>query len=239
MNNDKHNGVMVPEVNIPNTMRYAFDQLKTPYGIRDLSARLIYCNQPAADLLGAKSPNDIIGKYDREIDNALFSVEGVVEEFDAQYKRVISTQEPFSTLELHPHALDYPYIFKKMPFYNNNHECVGMFGYNIELTVYSLNDYVKGHMPGSLLLNKPDDTFTERECEVMFYRLQGLKSKEAAERLNLSLNTFNNYMQRIYIKAKVTEIAELREFCEKRNFNHYLPKRFLTKESINYSDSIT
>ncbi|WP_413727924.1 PAS domain-containing protein [Sodalis sp. RH19] len=238
MNNDKCKSSIVPEINIPNSMRYAFDQLKTPYGIRDLSARLIYCNQAAADLLGAKSPADIIGKYDCEIDNNLFAVDGVVDEFDNQYKRVIKTQEQFSTLELHPHAVDYPYIFRKMPFYNDNHECVGMFGYNIELTVYSLNDYVKGHMPGSLLLNKPDDTFTERECEIMFYRLQGLKSKEAAERLNLSLNTFNNYMQRIYIKARVTDIGELREFCEKHRYNRYLPKRFLTRESINFGDSI-
>ncbi|WP_413735021.1 helix-turn-helix transcriptional regulator [Sodalis sp. RH21] len=120
-----------------------------------------------------------------------------------------------------------------MPFYNDDHECVGMFGYNVELTVYSLNDYIKGHMPGSLLMNKPDDIFTKRECELVFYRVQGLKSKEAAARLNLSLHTFNNYMQRIYTKACVTKMGEFREYCEKLNYHRYLPKRFLTRESIN------
>ncbi|WP_410014155.1 helix-turn-helix transcriptional regulator [Sodalis sp. C49] len=238
MSNDICKCTVVPEVNITNTMRYVFDQLKSPIAIRDLSSRLVYCNQPLALLADKRSPNEIIGKFDSEFDCAILDTEESIENFAKQYKRIFETQTPFSTLELHPHAVDFPFIFHKIPYFNDKHECIGMLGYNTQLTVYTLNDYVKGHMPGSLLLNKPDDTFTERECEVMFYRLQGLKSKEAAARLNLSLNTFNNYMQKIYNKVHVTEIGELRDFCEKHNYHRYLPKRFLTHEAINFSDSI-
>lgn len=230
--------VKVPEINISNSMRYAFDQIKSPIAVRDLSSRLIYCNQPLADLLSADSPERIMGKYDYEIDSVLLQSENVIEEFDKQYKKVCRTRQPFSTLEIHPHAVDYPYIFKKIPFFDDNHECVGMFGYNVELAVYSLNDYIKGHMPGSLLLNKPDDFFTERECEIMFYRLQGLKSKDAAARLNLSLNTFNNYMQALYTKVGASNLDDFKEYCQQRNYHRYLPKRFLTNEAINFSSSI-
>lgn len=238
MSNDKYKNKIVPEIKMENTMRFAFDQIKSPIAIRDLSARLVYCNQPLAALADKKSPDEIIGKYDKEFDCAIFDSEEAVDTFDKQYKRIFETKTPFATLELHPHAVDFPFIFHKIPYFNDQHECIGMIGYNTQLTVYSLNDFVKGQMPGSLLLNKPDDTFSERECEVMFYRLQGLKSKQAAERLNISLNTFNHYMQRIYTKVHVTEIDELREFCKIRNYHRYLPNRFLKKEAIYFSDSI-
>lgn len=228
----------VPKITISNSMRTMLDQLNNPFGIRDLSSRLIYSNDSFAHFLNCKSAKEIIGKHDRDIDSVFFNCDGIVEEFDKQYKKVSQTQKAFSTLEIHPHAIDYPYIFRKMPFYDDGNECVGMFGYNIQLPIYSLNDYVKGHMPGSMLLNKPDDFFTERECEIMFYRLQGLKAKEAAARLNLALTTFNNYMQRLYYKTGATNLDEFEEFCIKRNYNRYLPARFLTKEAITFSDSI-
>lgn len=50
----------------------------------------------------------------------------------------------------------------------------------------------------------------------MFYILQGLKAKEAAARLNLSINTFNNYMQRIYAKVCVTEMTSDYNFTSKK-----------------------
>src|SRR5476649_2416669 len=125
-----------------------------------------------------------------------------------------------------------------MPFYGDDASYKGMLGYNDLISIYTLNDYIKGKLPGSLLLNKPDDFFTERQCEIMFYRLQGLKAKEVAKRLNLAANTFNNYMQTIYDKACVRNLDEFIEFCEKRNYHRYLPRRFLSKEAITFSSSI-
>lgn len=226
-----------PELCLTNAMRFCFDQMKFGIAIRDLSTRLVYCNQKLANIAD-KSPKEIIGKLDIEIDSKIVDSEEAIEAFDKQYKQIFETQKPFSTLEIHPHALDFPFIFHKAPFYNDEQECVGMVGYNTYLTIYSLNDYVKGHMPGSLLLNKPDDFFTERECEVMFYRLQGMKAKDAASRLNLPLHTFNNHMRLLYDKVNATNIDEFKEFCIKRNYNRYLPKRFLTSEAINFSSSI-
>ncbi|MEA9389529.1 PAS domain-containing protein [Acerihabitans sp. TG2] len=228
----------IPEIKIPNSIVRLLDQLVVPFGIRDKESRIIYANQPLTDIYCMKSPTSIIGKLDCEIECKILEPEGVVAEFDKQYKHTWQTEKSYSTLELHPNALDYPYIFRKMPFFDDNGECIGMFGYNEIINIYTLNDYVKGKMPGSLLLTKPDDFFTERQCEIIFYRLQGLKAKEVANRLNLATNTFNNYMQTLYDKVGANNLDEFIEFCEKRNYHRYLPKRFLTSEAITFSSSI-
>jgi DNA-binding CsgD family transcriptional regulator len=155
-------------------------------------------------------------------------------EFDKQYKKVCKTQKEFSTLEIHPLAFDYPYIFHKKPYYDDDGECIGMFGYNIKMEVFTLNDFVKGNMPGSLLLNKPDNVFTERDCEVMFFRLQGLSHKETATRLNLSPRTVENYMQYLYEKVGVHHFDDFMKFCVDREFHRYLPKRFISKYHLKF-----
>ncbi|WP_413737737.1 helix-turn-helix transcriptional regulator [Sodalis sp. RH21] len=141
------------------------------------------------------------------------------------------------SLEIHPHAVDYPFTVNKIPFRNEANKCIGVLVYTKKLEVYTLNDYVKGNMPGSFLLNKPDDFFTERQCEIMFYRLQGLKAKDAAKRLNLSENTICNYMQTLYDKAGVTNLDEFKSFCEQRNYHRYLPKRFISNKPVDFTCS--
>ncbi len=234
----QHQKKCIPELKLSHSMMRMIDQFPSPYAIRDLEGRLIYGNQPVVELYGVKSTKDIFGKMDAEIKSKIVDTEEAVNEFAKQYRQVCQTEIPFATLELHPAAVDYPYIFNKFPFYNDDNKCVGMFGYARKLAVYTLNDYIKGFMPGSLLLNKPDDFFTERQCEIMFYRLQGLKAKEVAKRLNLSENTICNYMQTLYDKANVVNLAEFKHFCEQRNYHRYLPKRFLSNKPVDFACSI-
>ncbi|MEA9393264.1 PAS domain-containing protein [Acerihabitans sp. TG2] len=228
----------IQEIDLSKCTRSLLDQLNFSFIIRNKEGRLIYCNQATAELYGVKSPSCAMGKLDNEIKSKLFDDVEVVDGFSKQYKKTWETETSYSTLELHPTAVDYPYIFHKIPFFNNNKECVGMFGYDKKLNVYSINDFIKRNLPGSLLLTKPDDYFTERQCEIFFYRLQGLKAKEVAKRLHLAANTFNNYMQTLYDKVGANNLDEFIEFCEKRNYHRYLPKRFLTSEAITFDSSI-
>ncbi len=116
------------------------DQLPFPYGIRNTESRLIYGNDALVNAYGVKSKKDVIGKLDSEIKSVVLAHDDFLEEFDKQYKKAHQSEVGFSTLEIHPLAFDYPYIFHKKPYYNDNNECVGMFGYNIKMEVYSLND---------------------------------------------------------------------------------------------------
>ncbi len=224
----------IPEIKINQSTVNMLDQLPFPYVIRDMESRAIYANDALAELYGVKSKSDIMGKLDIDLDSLVLRFDESLQEFDRQYKKVSHTEKAFSTLEIHPEACDSPYIFHKKPYYDNNGICVGMFGYNLELDVYTLSDYVKGNMPGSLLLNKPDHFFTERNCEVMFFRLQGLTNKETAARLNLSFRTVENYMQVLYEKVGVNHFDDFMEFCVSRDYHRYLPRRFIHKDHLRF-----
>ncbi|WP_213989845.1 PAS and helix-turn-helix domain-containing protein [Sodalis sp. dw_96] len=224
----------VPDLKLSNQMISMLDQFTSPYGIKNLESRYIYVNMAAVSLFGLKSKSDVIGKLDIEIKSKLTEFDDSGLEFIRQDKKVTDSESKLATLEIHPAAVDYPYIVNKIPFYNDEDNCVGLCLFSRNLEVYSLNDFVKGHMPGSLLLNKPDNFFTERNCEVMFFRLQGLSNKETAARLNLSVRTVENYMQILYEKVNVNHFDDFMSFCVEKGYHRYLPKRFIHTNHLKF-----
>ena len=234
----KKNNIVIPEINLPLSVTKTFGGFYFPYVIRNLECRLIYTNQAGAEVYNVKSPKEIIGLFDYEIKCPLMDAENGLAEFDLQYRKVIKTKMPYNTLEVRLKALQYSYIFRKMPCFNENKECVGMVGYNEKLCTYSLNNYIKLRVSGSLLLDKPDDFFSESQCEIMFYRLQGLTVKDVAARLNLTVNTVNNYMQTLYDKTEARNLDDFKEFCERRSYHRYLPQRFITSEAISFGNAM-
>lgn len=224
----------VPEIDIPQALISLLDQMPDPFSIKNLDSRYLYVNPAALRLFDVKKPDDVVGKLDNEIKSKLVEFDNAAEEFQRGDRDVFRTRQTLSTLEIHPLAVDYPYLGHRIPWKNEEGRCIGVMAYTRKLEVYTLNDFVNGHMPGSLLLNKPDEFFTERECEIMFYRLQGLKTKEVAERLNLAEKTISNYMQLLYEKSGVSHFDEFKEFCKKKNYDRYLPRRFIFDNPLDF-----
>lgn len=223
------------DVAVPKILTHILDNLPTPFFIRDKeSTEFIYANVPLAHLVGLSHPDKIIGKIDNEIPCRLFEDENSAKLWQNQVRHISSTHNEISLLEVHPDAIDHPYITKKFPFFNEEGECIGMAGFAKYLEVYSPNDFVKGKLPGSLLLNKPDDFFTEKECEVIFFRLQGMNCKEISKILCLSPRTIENRLAFMYTRAGVNHMDDFQEFCEKRDLHRYLPKRLLLNKKIGF-----
>ncbi|EIC84188.1 PAS domain-containing protein [Serratia sp. M24T3] len=219
---------------LPKMLTHTLNQLPTPFWIRDKSTRYIYANMAMAKLAGLKSPDSIIGRLDNEIPAALLENDDIAKLWQQQVHHVINTQEKFTLLEVHPESVDYPYITKKTPFYNEDNECVGMAVSARFLEVFSPNDFIRGKLPGSLLLSKPDDFFTEKECEIIFFKLQGMSSKDIGNVLHLSPRTIENRLSIMYIRAGVNHLDDFRDFCEKRNLHRYLPGKLLSSKRIGY-----
>jgi len=224
------------ELVLPKMLTRTFDQLPTPFFIRGKDTRFVYANMAAAKLVGLKSPDSIIGRLDDEIPAALFDNDISAKHWQEQVKHVISTQKKISLLEVHPGAVDSPYMSKKVPFYNEKNECVGMVGVIKDLELFSSNDFIRGRLPGSLLLEKPDDFFTEKQCEIIFLKIQGMTSKTMGAMLCRSPRTIENALQNIYSKAGVSHIDDFIEFCQKRSLDRYLPKRFLDPQKFSFKN---
>lgn len=74
----------------------------------------------------------------------------------------------------------------------------------------SPNDFVKGKFPRSLLLNNPDESFTEKECDIVFFKLQRMSSKEIGKILNISNRTVEKRLLDIYQKINENHFDEFR-----------------------------
>ncbi|MFS2222191.1 helix-turn-helix transcriptional regulator [Pantoea sp. B65] len=219
---------------LPRMLTRTLDQLPEPYIIKDLESRFIYANQAVAKLFSLRAPDDMLYKQEHEFQSPLTENEFVVDEWQAQDRKIAQVRKPLIMLEMHPGAVDYPYLVRKVPFYDDNNSCQGVITYCRNLEVFTLKDFVKGNSPGSLLLTKPDDFFTEKECEIIFLKLQGMTSKEVGNRLHLSSRTVDNRMMRLYNKTGVNHFDDFSEFCEQRNYNRYLPKKFILQQKITF-----
>lgn len=230
---------IIPKLNIPQKMTAILDNLPEPYLIRDVHSRNIYANKPMLSVYNLGDKSELVGKLDSEINSPLVKYDNTPDEWVLQDRYVRNARQRMSFLEVHPKSMDYPYIITRLPYYNEQLECEGTICFIDKLKAYSVDDFVTGDMPTSLLLQKPDDFFTEKECEIMFFRIQGMKSKTVANRLGMSENTICNYMQSLYYKTGARHLDDFREFCKRRNYHRYLPKRFLSKHISGYSNLIT
>ncbi|MCW2488610.1 PAS domain-containing protein [Candidatus Symbiopectobacterium sp. NZEC127] len=212
---------------LPRVLVNVLDQHHDPYCIKGLDSRYIYANLSLAKLIGVRTPNDFLHKTEFEFNSRLTENEDVVKEWQYQDKLVSDSKNTLSTLEVHPDAVDYPYIVRKIPFYDKNNQCVGIVTYGKTLQTFTPNDFVNGRCPGSLLLNRPDGFFTEKECEIIFLKLQGRTCKAIGDILFLSPRTIESALQRLYTKVGVSHFDDFAEFCHNKNYHRYLPRRFL------------
>lgn len=226
------------EINLPKMLTSVLDQLPEPYIIKDLQSRYIYANQAVAKLFSLRAPEDMLNKQEYEFKSPLSENELIVDEWQAQDRKISVGRKPLVMLEIHPKAVDYPYMVRKLPFYDNDNHCKGVITCCRNLEVFTLKDFVKGNTPGSLLLTKPDSFFTEKECEIIFLKLQGMTSKEVGARLHISSRTVDNRLMRLYDKTGVNHFDDFSGFCEKRDYHRYLPKKFIQQQKLTFEKKL-
>lgn len=227
--NNEQNNVVIPPM-----LSRMLDLLPEPYCIRTPDSPIIYANLAFAKLASLRSVSDIIDRFDYEIPSCLFENADLCEEWRIQDRKILSDRKSQVMLEVHPNAIDYPYICRKIPFYNNDHQCIGAVHSIKYLEIFTPNDFIRGKFPGSLLLNRPNDFFTEKECEIIFFRLQGMSTKEISKIINLSKRTIENRLSAMYLKAGVNHLDDFSEFCEKINLHRYIPKRIISYSKIGF-----
>lgn len=224
---------------LPKMLTNVLDQHPEPYCIKNTDSVYIYANNSLAKLIGVRSPKDFLHKSEFEFNSRLTENEDVVKEWQYQDRVVCESKKNLRVLELHPTAITHPYLVVKIPFYDNFNQCVGVLSYGKTLKNFVPNRYIYGRFTGSLLLNKPDDFFTEKESEMIFLILQGGGYKSIAEKLLLSLRTVESTFQALYEKVGVSHFDDFSEFCFKNNYNRYFPKRFIENKTILFLDDLT
>lgn len=224
--------IIVPEIIIPDIMRQSFDRMSEPYSIVNCESRYIYANLALAKLVGFNTPDGLIGKLYSEVQARIFDNEQSLNAWWEQDKQVINNpNKPMKMLEIHPEAAISPFTVEKIPLLEGG-KVVGLIHHNRYVEVLKPNGFIKGRKPGSLLLNIPDKDFNERECEIIFLKLQGVTCRQMANILNRSRRTIENRLQSIYDKMGVSNYEDFTNYCEVKNLDRYLPRRYLDSQRI-------
>ena len=220
---------------IPSMLTRSLDMLPDLFSIQTYEGFILYANPALAKLCGLRSPREMIEKKDTEIPSRLYENHDSLASWHLQDKKITEERESLSTIEIHPESATSPYLMQKKPFYDNEGKCVAVFCTGKYLEVFIPNEIFRSKLSGSLLLTKPSQLFTEKECEIIFCKLQGMSSKETGQALSLSHRTVENRLANMYDKAGVNNFHEFRHYCETLNFHYYLPQKFLTHKLIDFN----
>ncbi|WP_157832628.1 helix-turn-helix transcriptional regulator [Candidatus Regiella insecticola] len=85
--------------------------------------------------------------------------------------------------------------------------------------------------PRLATVQQPNKTFTKKEWEIIFFLLNRLGKKEIAKRLNRSPRTIENKLYIIYKKLGVGYSSQVRNFCQLKAIDNYIPSKFLSTGS--------
>ncbi|QBY45617.1 LuxR C-terminal-related transcriptional regulator (plasmid) [Arsenophonus nasoniae] len=192
-----------------------------PWGVKDLDSKFVYANNLSH--LGIKLDFNIEGMFDSELPHPVAELSSNLLIHDhkviSDRKKEIAIQ---TTLNFKENRLK-PYFFEKRPFYNQSGEIVGTIYHGREIVnfqTYDMSPYVYFFTP-------PNDLFTKRELEVIFWAQQRLTAKEIAKRLDVCPSTIDSHIKSIYRKADVNSNAQLIEYCQAIGLDKYIPPDFL------------
>jgi len=204
------------------------------FSIQTYEGFILYANPALAKLCGLKSPRYMIEKKDIEIPSRLYEDQDSLTSWHLQDKKITEEKKSLSTIEIHPDSATSPYLMQKKPFYNNNGERVAVFCTGKYLENFIPNEFFNSKLSGSLLLTKPSQLFTEKECEIIFCKLQGMSRKETGQALPLSHRTVENRLKNMHDKAEVNNSHDFRIFCEKTNLHRYIPRQIISYRRIGF-----
>lgn len=200
------------------------------WAIKDLESRIVYANK--ANLKEHNLPKNfnVEGMLDREIPSK--PCQELWEEFVRDDLSVIENNKKISGVEIsyygeknYNHAV--PHYFEKAPLYDNNNKILGLVYHASRIDTPSLLHYMNRLNRKTIQFDAPNDTFTKRELEVIFWAQQRLTSKEIAKRLEVCPSTIDSHIKSIYRKANINSNAQLIEYCKHTGLDAYIPANFI------------
>ncbi|TKI08276.1 helix-turn-helix transcriptional regulator [Martelella alba] len=204
-----------------------------PWAIKSNDSRFVYINEPCKDFFNIPAGFDFEGRLDEEFPTPWSEMAPEYQAHDRKAEASKEGAEIITTSYFGRDAILEPWYCPKFPLYNRTGDVIGSIFYGKRFNFLSVCDFFNSLKPSVLTLSPPDDTFTEKELDVIFYVLQKLSAKDIALRLCLSHRTVENRLNTIYGKINVNSAKELIEYCHHSGLNCYVPKKLL-REGVDF-----
>ncbi|HGJ5864691.1 LuxR C-terminal-related transcriptional regulator [Arsenophonus nasoniae] len=200
--------------------------------IKDINSRYIYINKSLQQALKIPKKYDIEGALDRELPVDI--CQDLWPQFIETDKKAVEENKTVSSIEIHCYGKGnlndpIPRFVEKTPLYDDNNKVIGTVCYGRMIEIPTLLYYMNRLNRKTIQFDAPNDTFTKRELEVIFWSQQRLTVKEIAKRLDISPRTAEVHLKNIYRKADVHNVIHLIEYCKHTGLDRYIPADFIRK----------
>ena len=78
----------------------------------------------------------------------------------------------------------------------------------------------------------PSSVFIEKEWEVIYLLVRGMKIKQISSIPAISVDAVNGRLRSCYRKAGLNAVSALTDYCPQSQFDNYIPALFLKKGHI-------
>ncbi len=198
-----------------------------PWAIKSNDSRFVYINQPCMEFFNIPAGFDFEGRLDEEFPTTWSEQAPEYQAHDRKAEASKDGAEIITTSYFGRDSILEPWYCPKFPIYNREGDVIGSIFYGKKFNFLSVCDFFNNLKPSIITLSPPDNIFTEKELDVIFYALQKLSSKAIAKKLCLSAKTVENRLGIIYSRINVNSIKELVEYCQTTGLSSYVPKKLL------------
>ncbi|WP_028021651.1 helix-turn-helix transcriptional regulator [Enterovibrio calviensis] len=215
-----------------------FEQMPGCWGCKDTHSCFVYVNNEFSTLVGASSPDALIGKKGTEFSDSLSVFADVFQRQDTQ---VMETERCMRILNVHP----YPdgqwraHIFTKVPWYDDEGNIKGILFHGQAINNSAMLE--AGQWLCKAIENENEihhdkkehstrPSLTPRESEVLFLHLYGKKPKSIADMLGLSVKTIENHFANLRVKLGASSKTELADKALEFGVGSRIPDSLLKKQ---------
>ncbi|KYP83725.1 hypothetical protein WB66_16670 [bacteria symbiont BFo1 of Frankliniella occidentalis] len=195
-----------------------------PWMVKNNVSQFVYSNKRLQGFLGLPKGFNMEGLYDRELPLAIHEFEP---QFQAHDRKVESVKDRVTSVEVHQFdQLDYlqPWYSEKFPILDEDGTPLGVIVHCRPVESIFITRLAKIKIPTSLMFTPPDEIFTDKEWEIIFYTCQSFTPKMIETAIGVSNRTVEDTLCRIYKKSGVGNKRGLIDYCIEHGFNNFIPQ---------------
>lgn len=201
--------------------------------VKNNQSQFVYVNSCMRNFMVIPSAFKIEGRYDGELPIAMHEFEA---EFQAGDRWVEQQRERLTTLEIHKLGEDdffQAWNCDKFPVIGEDGHALGVIVHNRPLDSFSLSRINKFRAPDFLTFTPPNDRYSIKEWEVIFYTCQSFTPKMIESAVGIPNRTVEDMLERIYKKSGTKNKRDFINYCMDHGFNNFIPQSiFQTSGSI-------
>ncbi|MCX8957470.1 helix-turn-helix transcriptional regulator [Erwinia psidii] len=155
--------------------------------------------------------------------------------FDQQEREIERTGRSVRAITTHIQGREkimQPAYNVQEPLYDENNNCTGTIISVRHINIITPLSLLNGKISQHAVFESPSDFFTEKEWEILYLTICGLKIKEISGVLGITSDAVNGRLRSCYRKTGLNSLSALTEYCRDNNVDNYIPKFFLNKGHI-------